>query len=122
MPRDDLYLLELVQAAREIEVYLSGVDEKRWAADSMLRSAVLHQLTIMGEVARAVSPDVRGRHPHVPWARMRAFRNIAVHQYFAVEWRAVLAIARDDVPVVEKQALDVLRAEAPDAADRLESE
>ena len=53
---------------------------------------------------------------------MRAFRNIAVHQYFAVEWRAVLAIARDDVPVVEKQALDVLRAEAPDVADRLESE
>ena len=122
MPRDDLYLLELVHAAREIEVYLSGVDEKRWAADSMLRSAVLHQLTIMGEVARAASPDVRGRPPHVPWARMRAFRNIAVHQYFAVEWPAVLAIARDDVPVVEKQALDVLRAEAPDVADRLESE
>lgn len=68
MPRDDLYLAELVEATHEIERYLRGVTDDGWHRDSMLQSAVLHQLTIVGEIARALSEDIRKRHPHISWA------------------------------------------------------
>ncbi len=58
----------------------------------MVRSAVLHQLTVMGEIARAISPDIRERHPQLPWTRTRGFRNVAVHEYFAIDWAAVLRL------------------------------
>jgi uncharacterized protein with HEPN domain len=122
MPRDDLYLFELVRAGRQIDAFLTGVDAERWVSDPLVRSAVLHQLTIMGEIARAISVDIRERHPQLPWVRMRFFRNVAVHEYFAVEWPAVLAIARDDVPLVTQQAFEVLRIEFPELARRMENE
>lgn len=116
MPRDELYVAELVEAAREISQYMHGVTENRWNHDSMLRSAVLHQLTIIGEVARALPEDLRQRHPHIPWEQMRGFRNIAVHEYFALDTGLVLRIARDEIPELSRQALSVLRHEYPDLA------
>jgi uncharacterized protein with HEPN domain len=40
-----------------------------------------------------------------------AFRNIAVHAYFAVQWEIVWATATDDVPVLRRQVLEILQAE-----------
>lgn len=116
MPRDDLYLAELVEATREVTRYLQGVSDSRWYEDSMLRSAVLHQLTVIGEIARALSEEVRARHPDIPWAQIRAFRNIAVHEYFALDKALVLRIARDEVPELSRQALTVLSVECPEIA------
>ena len=84
MRRDELYLVDLVQATRAIISFLDGVDEERWHGDAMVRSAVMHQLTIVGEIGRATSPELRDRHSDIPWAEMRAFRNVAVHAYFSV--------------------------------------
>lgn len=121
MRRDELYLADLVQAT-QIAHFLQEVDEKRWQADSLIRSAVMHQLTIIGEIGRALSPEARGRHPEIAWDAMRGFRNVVVHEYFAVDWRRVWLIVQRDVPLLARQALDVLRAEAPDVAREMEGQ
>lgn len=116
MRRDDLYLVELVEATRTVSRYLSGVGAERWASDDVLRDAVLHRVMLIGEMARSVSEEVRGRHPRIPWAEIRAFRNRAVHEYFSVEWGRVLEIASADVPALEPLVLAVLRQEYPEVA------
>lgn len=88
----------------------------------MLRSAVMHQLTIVGEIARATSPELQRRHTTIPGRQIRAFRNLAVHEYFSVNWRRVWLIAQRDVPPLVEQAMEALRAEASDLAKQLESE
>lgn len=120
MRRDDLYLVELVEATRTVGRYLSGVDSERWASDDVLRDAVLHRVILIGEMARSVSDEVRERHPEIPWAAMRAFRNRAIHEYFSVEWGRVLEIASADVPALEPLVLVVLQQEFPDVARQLE--
>jgi Protein of unknown function DUF86 len=40
-------------------------------------------------VKLAASNQLRERHPEVPWRRIADFRNVAVHQYFAIEWSLV---------------------------------
>jgi ribonuclease HepT-like protein len=52
----------------------------------MLRDAVLYRMMLLGEIASALPDDPRDRHPDVAWRQIRAFRNLAVHRYFGVDW------------------------------------
>jgi len=47
-----------------------------------------------------------------------AFRNIAVHAYFAVQWDIVWATAHDDVPVLRTQILKILQTEIPEEPEK----
>jgi hypothetical protein len=46
-----------------------------------------------------------------------AFRNLAVHKYFSVDWAVVWQIAWEEVSVLEEQTMDILRAELPGLAE-----
>lgn len=119
MRRDDLYLAEIVESCRHIRSFLDGVPLATWAESELLRSAVLQKLTVIGEAATGVSGGLQVRHPAVPWRRIRAFRNTAVHEYFAIEWQTVWDIATTNVPDLEADVLDLLKVEFPDTAGRL---
>ena len=83
MRSDRLYLVEIVEAAEAIETFIRGVDAERFVRDDLVRSAVLHKLTVIGEAAARVSMPLRARFAEVPWSGIVGFRNIAVHAYFA---------------------------------------
>jgi uncharacterized protein with HEPN domain len=89
MRRDELYLSDIVEAADSIASFLSGRGRDSFLQDDLLRSAVLHKLTFMGEAAARVSADLRDRHPEIEWPDIVGFRNIAVHAYFVVDWSIV---------------------------------
>ena len=72
---------------------------------------------MLGETASALPDSLRDRYPDVPWRHIRAFRNLAVHKYFSIDWAVVWQIAQAEVPVPEDQALDILRAEFPALAE-----
>jgi len=118
--RAELALCDLVDAARQIASFLDGVDKERFLDDSMIRSAVYGQLVIIGEAARTVPDDLRHRHAEVPWHRMVGLRNQVVHRYFSVDWDVVWSVARDNVPEMSRQVLDILREEYPLAAQALD--
>lgn len=43
-----------------------------------------------------------------------AFRNIAVHAYFSVDWPTVWVAATDDAPALRTKVVAILAAEFPD--------
>lgn len=99
MPRSErLYLGDIVDAARAIGEYVAGVAAAEFVVNDILRRAVLQRLTEIGEAASHVSPALRARHPSIPWSDIVAFRNIAVHAYFAVDWDLVWDAATFDAP------------------------
>ncbi|MGH3831901.1 MAG: HepT-like ribonuclease domain-containing protein [Pseudonocardiaceae bacterium] len=79
------------------------MDEDGWDSDDTLRAAVLQQLTTIGEASRSVSNQLRERHSDVPWRRIADFRNVAVHQYFTIEWSLVWRLVRDRVATLRPQ-------------------
>lgn len=83
---------------------------------------MLYRLTVVGEIAGVVSPELRSRHPEVPWPRIRAFRNTAIHEYLAIEWALVQPIAEVEAPRLHAQVLAIARAEFPEIAQRHEEE
>jgi uncharacterized protein with HEPN domain len=46
--------------------------------------AVSRCFGIIGEAVVHVPEEVISAHPEIPWAEMRAMRNIVVHEYFGV--------------------------------------
>jgi uncharacterized protein with HEPN domain len=108
MQRDALYVADLVESSRTVRGYLDGI------------RAVLYWMLLLGEIASALPDSLRDRYPDVAWGHIRAFRNLAVHKYFSVDWAVVWQIAQEEVPVLEEQAMGILRAEFPDLAKTYE--
>lgn len=118
MPRDNLYLAEIVEAIDRITRWLEGIDEHGWDGDEMRRAAVLQQLTTIGEASRGVSNQLQERHPDVPWRRIADFRNVAVHEYFSIEWSLVWRLVQNRLPILRPQIMKVIEAEFPDIGSR----
>jgi len=114
MRREKLYLADIVEAADAVAVFLSGVKRERFLQDDLLRSAVLQKLSIIGEAAARLSKEFRARHADVEWRDIVAFRNIAVHAYFAVQWSMVWTTATQDVPTLRHRVAQILATEYPD--------
>ena len=81
--------------------------------DEMVRVWVVYHLQIIGEAARALSDDLRQRHPEVPWPLIIGMRHILVHQYFGLKWSEVWDTVERDLPVL-KQNFDAISQELDD--------
>ena len=108
MRRDELYLHDIVEAAESIGAFLAGRSRESFMQDDLLRSAVLHKLTVIGEAAARLSSEFREGHSDIEWSDIVAFRNIAVHAYFAIDWSIVWVAATQEAPQLKQQALKIL--------------
>src|SRR5271154_2174401 len=122
MRRDGLYVADLADTTRAIREYLDSISRAQWDEDRVLRDAVLYRLLLLGEIASALPESLRDRYPAVAWRHIRAFRNLAVHRYFVVDWAVVWQIPQEEVPVLEEQVMGIMRAEFPDLAKTYESD
>jgi uncharacterized protein with HEPN domain len=75
-------------------------------ADGPLRGHVLHQLTVLGEAAKHLPPEVVAQLPDVPIDAMCRLRDRIVHYYFGVDDAVIISTVRRSLP----RDLPVLRA------------
>ena len=121
MRRDELYLRDILDAADAIGRFVAGMPEERFAGAEIVQSAVLQKLTVIGEAAARVSAAFRRQHPQIPWTEIAAFRNIAVHAYFSVNWSIVWTTATGDVPALRRQIARIVTG-LPNVADEDENQ
>ena len=114
MRRERLYLEDILTAADAIAEFTYAQNLESFETNLMLRSAVVHQLTVIGEAVAHLSEGLRGRHPEIPWTDIKGFRNIIVHNYFGIDWAEVWRSATARVPVLRAQVADILRTEVPE--------
>ncbi len=108
MRHDYLYLADIIEAAEAIEKFLHGVKSEDFTGNDLLRSAVLQKLSIIGEAAARISKDLQNKYPQIEWADIVAFRNIAIHAYFAVDWSIVWTAATHDAPDLKRKVTKIL--------------
>lgn len=76
-----------------------------------MQSAVLYQLSIIGEASSKISAEIRNRYPQVEWKEIIGFRNFAIHTYFAVNQPIVWTTATEDTIVLKAQISQILQNE-----------
>jgi len=113
MRREDLYLADILIAAAAVSNYIEGVSRARFDAERMIRSAVIHELQIIGEAVSKISPELKLRYPAIPWNEIVGFRNIVVHEYFGVDPAIVWHTATVNAPKIRGLIAEVLKNEYP---------
>jgi uncharacterized protein with HEPN domain len=111
MRREHLYLQDIREACDMIQAFLERMDASAFLASELHKAATLQKLTVIGEAAARLPQAFHETHPRMEWRDIIAFRNIAVHAYFAVQWDIVWATATDDVPVLRRQVIEILQRE-----------
>ena len=114
MRREELYLTDMVEAADAISQFVLGVEQDAFSQNDLLRSAVLQKLIIIGEGAARLPKEFQERHTEIEWKDIIAFRNIAVHAYFAVDWSIVWVTVTKDVPELRSKIALILAEDYPD--------
>lgn len=103
------YLADIVDGCATMQRLVEGKSLSRYLQDETLRLAVERQFTIIGEALRQAienTPTVRDR---ITDAReIIAFRNQLVHRYMAVDDSTVWAAIEGDLPLLRRQAAELL--------------
>ena len=98
MQRDDVALQDIVNAARLVTDFIQGFDKSSFINDWKTHSAVLYQLTVIGEAVKRLSKEFRDQHPQIPWTLMAGMRDNLIHGYDLIDWDEVWKTAKSDVP------------------------
>jgi len=109
MRRDVEYLRDILAAAEAVRARLHGVTRAVFLRDESHRDIVARRLTIVGEAASRLTNETRQRAPEVDWGEIVGFRNVVVHDYFAIDWKIVWRVARRDLPALRARIEILLR-------------
>ena len=108
---ESAYLRHILDAILKVELYLQGLDEAAFMADSRTQDAVARQLEIIGEATKRISGDVRSRSPDTPWQDIAGMRNKLIHDYFSIDLRRVWNTAKRDLPPLKAAVVHLLEGE-----------
>lgn len=98
MSRDEAHLLDILKAARLAIEFKGALDLPRFLNDRKTQSAVMHQLLVIGEAVKRLSPDFRTAHPEVPWKLIAGTRDKLIHFYEGVDLEEVWKMVTADLP------------------------
>jgi uncharacterized protein with HEPN domain len=103
MDRDRACLADILVACRDITAFIGEESKDEFLSSTLVISAVVRQLEIIGEATKRLSAAFREVHPEIPWKDMAGLRDRLIHAYDEVDLDLVWQIATRRVPDVRPQ-------------------
>jgi uncharacterized protein with HEPN domain len=98
MESDLTYLRHILDAIEKIERYIAETDYQAFCANDMMIDAVVRELEIIGEAAKHLSDAFISEYDDIPWHRIKAMRNVLIHEYFGVVLKVVWDTCHSNLP------------------------
>lgn len=103
------YLFDVQKACKLLHEFTQGKSLDDYLADSLLRSAVERQFTIVGEaLMQAEKLDAKQLTSISALRQIVGFRNILVHGYATIKHETVWDIVQNDLRLLEQQVGKIL--------------
>lgn len=83
-------ILTAIEAIDRAEALAARHPDDADLADAVLAAAQFHVFTI-GEAVKALSADLTGGHPEVPWSDIARMRDLIGHHYYKLDAQIVRA-------------------------------
>jgi len=93
----DAYLHDMLEAARLIHGYMSGVAFEDFWHNSEKRDAVALRISVLGESAHRIDKATEAALPGIPFKSIRGMRNRIAHDYGAVDFKIVWAVTQAEI-------------------------
>jgi uncharacterized protein with HEPN domain len=103
-----LFLEDIIEASDRVLRYSEGKDLSTFSADEMAYDAVLRNLQIIGEAAKAIPADIRQCHLEVDWKGMAGLRDVLAHAYFGLDNETLWDVVATKVPKLRSQVRRIL--------------
>ncbi|MBS4027043.1 MAG: DUF86 domain-containing protein [Ignavibacteriales bacterium] len=103
---DLLYLLNILEAIKKIEVYIGGINdaESFYIKDEQLQfNACLSLLTHIGESVNKICSELKNDETSVDWKNISGFRNRIAHDYTGLDIFIVFRIIEEELPMLEEK-------------------
>lgn len=68
-----LWLIDIRDAVENILSFVKGLDSERFDANIVVKHAVLHNFTIIGEAVAKLPESFKKNHPDIPWCEVKGF-------------------------------------------------
>ena len=102
MKDDKIYIRQILDAVRKIELFTADMDRASFGADEKTQSAVIMQLMLIGEISKKISSKTKSL-IDLPWKDIAGFRDKAVHDYFEVDLDVVWNTIISDIPILKSK-------------------
>ena len=103
--RDQIYIDHVLEAIGLIEGFVAGKTLADFQQNTMLNSAVIRQLEIIGEAAKRLSEQLKNELGYLPWRRITGMRDFLIHDYIDVDLEIVWKAATEEIREL-KRALE----------------
>ena len=105
------FINDILTALISIENFIKGISINELEKDDRTYSAVIRKLEIIGEASRRIPKTIKNEFSDIPWNKMIALRNIAIHEYFGIDitiiWEIITKNLPDTKPSIEKMIKDL---------------
>ncbi len=92
-----VYLAQILERIERIILYTAG-GKNAFYNDPLVQDAVIRNFEVIGEAAKRIPDEYRGKHPSIPWRALAGFRDVLIHQYEGVSIAEVWQIIERDLP------------------------
>jgi len=111
---DLLYLLRIIEASQKLRLYTA--EFSTWEAfydsnDQLEFNACLNQLVQIGEQAKKISKTLMDKYNHIPWPKIKGFRNRIIHEYIGIDTENVFHVILNDIPELHNQIIPIISEE-----------
>ncbi len=105
---DKQRILHILDAIKDIEVFLQNFDFENFNNSKLHRSATERQLEIIGEATAAITDGLKSKYPKVEWQPIKGFRNVIAHEYFGVSIQILWGVVQKELPTLKIQMQQIL--------------
>lgn len=103
-----LFLRDILQAIIHIEKFTSGTDLQTFLKDEKTKSAVVWQISIIGESAKHIPRSIRQKYTDIPWSEMARMRDKITHSYFRIRYEIVWGMITKRLPEIRSSIQTIL--------------
>ena len=100
MKDDRLYLHHMLERCRRITRFI-GPGRETFMASEELQDAVIRNVEVIGEAAKRVSAEARGRLASLDWKSICGMRDVLIHDYIGVDLEEVWNVASARIPELQ---------------------
>lgn len=101
-PDNTVFLRHVLDSCRKCLRFVNGMNYERFVADEKTISAVVRELSVIGEAAGKTTENFRLKNPQIPWEKIFGMRNRLVHDYMGVQLPIVWQTVQEDIPELSR--------------------
>jgi uncharacterized protein with HEPN domain len=116
MSKDIDRLYDIAESIQKINESLKNIEFYR--LNQLEQLGIIYLLQIIGEASGAITDKFKDKNCHIPWKKIKAFRNFVAHQYFDVDLEIIRDIVENNLPVLEKQIDELIQELEKDNANK----